>query len=59
LPVPVDINPLPVQALRWLPGVGKKKAAMVAAKRPFDSAESFRKIAGVTPLDHLMVFRKP
>ena len=59
LPVPVDINHLPVQALRWLPGVGKKKVAMVAAKRPFDTSESLRKITGVTPLDHLMVFRKP
>jgi radical SAM superfamily enzyme with C-terminal helix-hairpin-helix motif len=58
LPVPVDINHLPVPALSWLPGVGKKKAAMVAAKRPFDSSESFRTIAGVTALDHLMVFRK-
>ena len=57
LPVPVDINHLPVQALKWLPGVGKKKAAMVAAKRPFNSSESFRTITGATPLDHLMVFR--
>jgi radical SAM superfamily enzyme with C-terminal helix-hairpin-helix motif len=56
LPVPVDINHLPVQALKWLPGVGKKKVAMVAAKRPFDSSESFRTITGITPLDHLMVF---
>ncbi len=59
LPVPVDINHLPVQALKWLPGVGKKKVAMVAAKRPFDSSESFRTITGMTPLDHLMVFRNP
>jgi radical SAM superfamily enzyme with C-terminal helix-hairpin-helix motif len=59
LPVPVDINHMPVQALRWLPGVGKKRVAMVAAKRPFDSPESFRRITGVTPLDHLLVFRKP
>jgi radical SAM superfamily enzyme with C-terminal helix-hairpin-helix motif len=57
LPVPLDINHLPVQALRWLPGVGKKKAGLVAAKRPFDSLESFRKITGITPLDNLMVFR--
>jgi radical SAM superfamily enzyme with C-terminal helix-hairpin-helix motif len=57
LPVPVDINNLPVQALKWLPGVGKKKAAVVAAKRPFLTQESFRKITGITPLDHLMVFR--
>ncbi|MEI7432686.1 MAG: radical SAM protein [Methanomicrobiales archaeon] len=56
LPVPVDINHLPVSALKWLPGLGKKKAAMVAAKRPFDSSDSFRTIAGVTALDHLMVF---
>ncbi|MEI6840520.1 MAG: radical SAM protein [Methanomicrobiales archaeon] len=58
LPVPVDINHLPVQALRWLPGVGKKKAAMVAAKRPFVSADAFRAITGMTPLDHLVVYRK-
>ena len=35
LPVPVDINHLPVQALKWLPGVGKNRAATVAAKRPY------------------------
>ena len=58
LPVPVDINHLPVQALKWLPGVGKKKVAMVAAKRPFVSSDSFRAITGVTPLDHLVVFWK-
>jgi radical SAM superfamily enzyme with C-terminal helix-hairpin-helix motif len=57
LPVPVDINAIPVQAIRWLPGVGKKKAAAVAAKRPFHTLESFRKVTGITPLDHLMVFR--
>ena len=59
LPVPLDINHLPVQALKWLPGVGKKKAALVAAKRPFHSPESFKTITGNTPLDHLMVFGKP
>jgi radical SAM superfamily enzyme with C-terminal helix-hairpin-helix motif len=56
LPVPVDINHLPHTALRWLPGVGKKKAALIASKRPYTSLEAFRKIAGQTPLDSLMVF---
>ncbi len=58
LPVPVEINKLPVQALRWLPGVGKRKVAMVSAKRPFDTPESLRMIIGVTPVDHLVVFTK-
>jgi radical SAM superfamily enzyme with C-terminal helix-hairpin-helix motif len=56
LPVPLDINHLPVKALIWLPGIGKKKAALVAAKRPFHSADTFQKITGGTLLDHLMVF---
>jgi radical SAM superfamily enzyme with C-terminal helix-hairpin-helix motif len=56
LPVPVDINHLPHTALRWLPGVGKKKAALIASKRPYPSLGAFQKIAGQTPLDPLMVF---
>ena len=35
LPVPVMINTLPASAIRWLPGVGKKRVAAVLAKRPF------------------------
>jgi radical SAM superfamily enzyme with C-terminal helix-hairpin-helix motif len=42
LPVPVRINELPASALRWLPGIGKKKVAAVIAKRPFRDTEAFR-----------------
>ena len=54
LPCPVPVNTLPLAALRWLPGVGKKRAAAVAAKRPFRSLEAWRRIAGTTPLDKLL-----
>ena len=54
LPYPVPVNTLPLAALRWLPGVGKKRAAAVAAKRPFRSVEAWRRVAGETPLDDLL-----
>jgi len=56
LPVPVDVNHLPVPALRWFPGVGKKRAAAIAAARPFRSLEEFRRVAGPTPLEGLLSF---
>ena len=56
LPCPVEINTLPVAALRWIPGVGKKRAAAIAARRPFGSLAEFRKVAGETPVDGVMVF---
>lgn len=56
LPVPLSINTLPVAALRWLPGVGKKRAAMIAARRPLRSLAEFQKIAGKTPLDGVLSF---
>jgi radical SAM superfamily enzyme with C-terminal helix-hairpin-helix motif len=54
LPVPVDINHIPMSGLRWIPGIGKKKAGMIAAKRPFSSLEDFKATAGTTPIDHLI-----
>ena len=56
LPCPVEINTLPVAALRWIPGVGKKRAAAIAARRPFGSLAEFRKVAGETPVDGVIVF---
>ena len=56
LPVPVKINTLPAPALRWLPGVGKKKVAAVIAKRPFAGIEAYRKVAGSSVIDPLLVF---
>jgi radical SAM superfamily enzyme with C-terminal helix-hairpin-helix motif len=54
LPVPVNVNTLPVSALRWLPGVGKKKLAAVIAKRPFTGIDAFRAVAGSSLLDPLL-----
>ena len=56
LPAPVDVNHLPVVALRWIPGVGRKRAAAIAAARPFQSREAFRKVAGPTPLEEFLAF---
>ncbi len=60
LPVPVDINALPASALSWLPGVGKSKAGIIRARRPFSSLDEFRSLVGATPLDsHLSFVRYP
>jgi radical SAM superfamily enzyme with C-terminal helix-hairpin-helix motif len=56
LPVPVEINALSASALKWLPGVGKKKTAAVIAKRPFKTLEEYRKIAGISSIDSLLKF---
>ncbi|MDT8358570.1 MAG: radical SAM protein, partial [Methanomicrobiaceae archaeon] len=56
LPVPVAINTLPASALRWIPGVGKKRAGTIASRRPIRDGEELRAIAGPTPLDGLFVF---
>jgi radical SAM superfamily enzyme with C-terminal helix-hairpin-helix motif len=56
LPVPVLINTLPASALRWLPGIGKKKVAAVMAKRPFAGIEAYRKVAGSSGIDSWIKF---
>jgi radical SAM superfamily enzyme with C-terminal helix-hairpin-helix motif len=56
LPVPVRPNHLPLAALRWIPGVGKKKAGMIAIRRPFSSLQQFREVAGTTVLDPFLEF---
>jgi radical SAM superfamily enzyme with C-terminal helix-hairpin-helix motif len=56
LPVPVAINTLPASAIRWLPGIGKKRVAAVIAKRPFHDLASYRKVAGSSPVDPVMRF---
>jgi len=56
LPVPVAINTLPTSAMKWLPGVGKKKVAAAIAKRPFRDLEAYRKIAGSSAIDSVMKF---
>jgi radical SAM superfamily enzyme with C-terminal helix-hairpin-helix motif len=54
LPVPIEINSLPATALKWLPGIGKKKVAAVLVKRPFGTLDEYRRIAGFSPLDSLI-----
>jgi len=56
LPVPIGINTLPAPALKWLPGVGRKRVAAVIAKRPFKDPEAYRKVAGSSILDGLIRF---
>jgi radical SAM superfamily enzyme with C-terminal helix-hairpin-helix motif len=57
LPFPVEVNRLPLKALAWLPGIGKKRAAALAAARPFRDLAAFRSVAGETPLDGALSFR--
>jgi len=56
LPAPVRINTLPAAAIKWLPGVGKKKMAAVIARRPFEDLKAYRIIAGTSVLDPLLEF---
>ena len=59
LPVPIEINRLNAAALKWLPGVSKKAAAQIAAKKPYVDAAAFRSVISseaVTPLIDLMRF---
>ena len=56
LPVPIAINILPASAIKWLPGIGKKKVAAVIAKRPFADLAAYRKVAGNSPVDSLLKF---
>jgi radical SAM superfamily enzyme with C-terminal helix-hairpin-helix motif len=56
LPVPIEINTLPAPAIKWLPGIGKKKVAALLAKRPFKTLESYRNIAGSSKIDPLLKF---
>ena len=57
LPCPVEVNRLPAQALTWIPGIGKKKAKAIAARRPFGDLGAWRAVAGETPLDRELSFR--
>ncbi|MDD1659114.1 MAG: radical SAM protein [Methanomicrobiales archaeon] len=59
LPYPIDVNRLTVQALAWLPGIGKRKAGAIASSRPFTDLAAFRARAGESPLDWAFSFRLP
>jgi radical SAM superfamily enzyme with C-terminal helix-hairpin-helix motif len=57
LPYPIEVNRLPVQALAWLPGIGKKKAGWIALARPFGDRAAFRACAGENPLEWALSFQ--
>jgi radical SAM superfamily enzyme with C-terminal helix-hairpin-helix motif len=59
LPLPVEVNLLPLSALSWIPQVGRKRAAQIQRVRPLQSLEEFRKIVGPTPIDQCLSFRSP
>jgi radical SAM superfamily enzyme with C-terminal helix-hairpin-helix motif len=54
LPVPITINTLPASAIKWVPGIGKKQAAAILARRPFTTMDAFHAEAGRSLLDHLI-----
>ncbi len=55
LPTPVQVNTLSLTTLRWLPGVGKKRAASIAARRPFRSLPAWQEaVGGPTPIDRFL-----
>jgi len=56
LPVPVEINTLPASAIKWLPGIGKKKVAALLGRRPFKTLEAYRNVAGSSKIDPLLKF---
>ena len=57
LPCPIEVNRLPIQALAWIPGIGKKRAGRIAAARPFADLAAFRAFAGEHPLDPALSFQ--
>jgi radical SAM superfamily enzyme with C-terminal helix-hairpin-helix motif len=59
LPVPIRVNELPAPALKWLPGIGKKRVAAVIAKRPFADLATYRKVAGSSVVDDHLAFIRP
>ncbi len=54
LPVPIEINRMNAAALKWLPGVSKKAAVNVAAKRPYADAAAFRLVVSADAIDPLI-----
>ena len=53
---PIRINEIPVQTIRQIPGIGKKTAASIAAKRPFKDLAELHKVAEKTELDEFFSF---
>ncbi len=48
LPYPVPVNLLPAKSVKWIPGLSKKGAVQVLAKRPFTDMKTFLRISGTS-----------
>jgi radical SAM superfamily enzyme with C-terminal helix-hairpin-helix motif len=59
LPFPVEVNRLPLPALAWLPGVGRKRAGALVAGRPFRDREALRATLRENPLEWAFSFEIP
>jgi radical SAM superfamily enzyme with C-terminal helix-hairpin-helix motif len=59
LPYPVEVNRLPIRALAYLPGIGRKTAARIVVKRPFKNLKEFRSLVGPTPIERAFSFTLP
>ena len=59
LPVPVEVNLLPIPALKWIPGISPTTAARISGARPLPGLAAFHAIAGTTPIDQLLSFTYP
>ncbi|WP_456365653.1 radical SAM protein [Thermococcus sp.] len=46
IPIPVNVNRESPRVLQYIPGIGKKKAVRILAKRPFRSREEFLALLG-------------
>jgi len=46
VPVPINVNREGLKVLQLIPGIGKKTATRILAKRPFKSREEFFKVVG-------------
>lgn len=61
LRAPIDINNLSLRALEQLPGVGRRRAARLAVKRPFESFEdvcgALDDASAMAPLEGAFAFR--
>ena len=53
---PLQVNELPLSALKWIPGITSKKAGTIVANRPFRTLGEFQSLVGETPLDQLFSF---
>jgi radical SAM superfamily enzyme with C-terminal helix-hairpin-helix motif len=60
LEIPIDINNLPLKALKWIPGIGKKALSEIELNRPFKNKNDFfekTKVEISEWIEELMIFK--